>query len=235
MNVLSSILFFPRGGSAQVARSVAATLPGHGCDVTLLTGSLGSGLGDAKVFYAGLDPHVVDFDRGDAPMHPSYEDRPGAPDRCFAKLGDREYGEQVRAWSRALEKAGAAGMDALHLHHLTPVNEAAARVAPDVPVISHLHGTELAMLEQIAAGPPETWTHAEAWARRMRRWAASSEELIVQTAADIPLAAALLGIRESRFTVVPNGIDPESFKPESFDRGDFWRRQLVENPRSTLR
>ncbi len=37
----------------------------------------------------------------------------------------------------------------LHLHHLTPLNEAAARVAPDVPVVGHLHGTELLMLEAI--------------------------------------------------------------------------------------
>ncbi|MBK5231364.1 MAG: glycosyltransferase family 4 protein [Thermoleophilia bacterium] len=230
MHVLSAILFFPRGGSAQVARDLATYLPEHDCDVTLLAGSLGSGLGDARTFYAGLDPRVVDFDRGDAPMHPSYEDRPGAPDRCFARLGDEEYSAQVHAWSRAMEKADAAGMDALHLHHLTPMNEAAARVAPDVPVFSHLHGTELAMLERIAAGPPETWAHAESWARRMRRWAGSSSRLIMQTLEEIPTAAALLMVDEEKFTAVPNGFDPEIFKPEVLDRGDFWHRHLVEDP-----
>jgi glycosyltransferase involved in cell wall biosynthesis len=174
---------------------------------------------------------VVDFDRGDAPMHPSYEDRAGAPDRCFAKLDDEEYGDQILAWSRALEQADAAGKDALHLHHLTPMNEAACRVAPEVPVISHLHGTELAMLERIASGPPESWTHAEAWARRMRRWAQESAGLIVQTIADIPVAAALLEVGEEKIAVVPNGFNPDWFRPESLDRREFWHHHLVEDPR----
>ena len=86
-----------------MARDLARELPGHDCEVTLLSGSLGTGLGDARTFYAGLDPRLVDFGRGDVPMHPSYEDRPGAPDRCFAVLDDEEYGAQVHAWSRALE------------------------------------------------------------------------------------------------------------------------------------
>lgn len=230
MHVLSAILFFPRGGSAQVARALARELPEHDCEVTLLSGSLASGLGDARAFYAGLDLRVVDFDRGDAPMHPSFEDREGAADQCFAKLGDEEYSAHVHAWARAFDRANAAGMEALHLHHLTPMNEAAALVAPEVPVIAHLHGTELAMLERIAFGPPEAWTHAGAWARRIRRWAGSCSRLIVQTLEEIPAAAALLMVDEEKFTVVPNGFDPELFKPEVIDRGDFWHWHLVENP-----
>src|SRR5690349_3671824 len=75
-------MFFPRGGSAQVARALAEELPAHGWDVTILSGSLGrGGVGDADRFYAGLDVHAVDFTPGDAPMHPPSEDRPGAPDR----------------------------------------------------------------------------------------------------------------------------------------------------------
>ena len=38
-------------------------------------------------------------------------------------------------------------------------------MAPDVPVVGHLHGTELLMLERIADGAPAGWRHAEAWAR----------------------------------------------------------------------
>ena len=40
----------------------------------------------------------------------------------------------------------------LHLHHLTPLNAAAALAAPGVPVVGHLHGTELMMLEAIERG-----------------------------------------------------------------------------------
>jgi hypothetical protein len=59
---------------------------------------------------------------------------------------------------------GAAEADILHLHHLTPIHEAAARVAPEVPVVGHLHGTELLMLREIDDGPPAGWEHAAAWA-----------------------------------------------------------------------
>ena len=74
-------------------------------------------------------------------MHPSYEDRPDAPDRIFAALDDATYERQVTAWCRALQAVGAATADVLHLHHLTPINEAAARVAPGVRIVGHLHGT----------------------------------------------------------------------------------------------
>ena len=59
----------------------------------------------------------------------------------------------MTAWARALQSAGAAHADVLHLHHLTPLYEAAARVAPGVPIVGHLHGTELLMLEAIEARP----------------------------------------------------------------------------------
>ena len=35
----------------------------------------------------------------------------------------------------------------LHLHHLTPMHDAAALALPGMPVVTHLHGTELKMLD----------------------------------------------------------------------------------------
>src|SRR4051812_30496098 len=137
VRVLSALMFFPRGGSAQVARALARELPSRGWDVTLVSGSL-PGRGDAQRFYAGLDVRAVDFAAGDAPMHPSYEDRPGAPDAVFAAVGDADYEAHVAAWATALRDAGAAQADVLHLHHLTPIHEAAERVAPGVPLVTHL-------------------------------------------------------------------------------------------------
>lgn len=228
MRVLFGLLFFPRGGSSHVARAFATELPAHGWDVTVLSGSLADGHGDAREFYSGLELETVDFGPGGAPMHPSYEDRPDAPDPCFAQVGDAAYRDHVAHWSRALERAGAASADVLHLHHLTPLNEAAARVAPDVPVVGHLHGTELLMLERIAAGPPDSWAYADAWAERLRRWARACERLILLSESQVARATELLGVDRSDCVVVPNGFDAERFRPAGVDREAFWRHQLVE-------
>jgi glycosyltransferase involved in cell wall biosynthesis len=232
------LAFFPRGGSAHVTRNLAAALGGTGWDVTVLSGSL-PGPGDARAFYAGLDVRPLDMSRAleaadpmlaDPPMHPSYEDRPDAPDRVFAALDDQVYERQVVAWCRALQSVDAAGADVLHLHHLTPLHEAAARVAPAVPVIGHLHGTELLMLESIEADPGR-WEHAAAWAARMRGWAAASDRLILLSETQIARAEQLLGVDPARCVVVPNGFDPAVFAPRHLDHRAHWRRHLVDEPR----
>jgi glycosyltransferase involved in cell wall biosynthesis len=229
MRMVSALMFFPRGGSAHVARALARELPAHGCDVTIVSGSM-PGVGDAEHFYAGLDVRAVDFTRGDAPMHPSYEDRPDAPDRVFAALDDDAYEEHVEAWARALGDAGAAEADVLHLHHLTPLHEAAARVAPRVPVVGHLHGTELLMLERIADGPPPAWVHADAWARRMRRWAHRCSRLLLLSRTQLARARDTLGVEPERCVISPNGFDPQRFAPRDVERGAFWADALVEHP-----
>jgi len=234
--VLSALIFFPRGGSAHVARSLATNLPDHGWDVSVLSGSR-SGHGEAERFYAGLDPHVVDFTEAlasddpmaaDPPMHPSFEDREGAADRVMASLDDDEYERQVAAWSRALSDAGADSADVLHLHHLTPINEAAARVAPDVPVVGHLHGTELLMLEAIEGGAG--WPHGERWAERMRTWAGRAERLVLLSQSAEERAEGLLGVDAEHCLILPNGFDPEAFHPRDVDRKAHWRRHLVDEP-----
>ncbi|MEP6638808.1 MAG: glycosyltransferase family 4 protein, partial [Chloroflexota bacterium] len=169
-----------------------------------------------------------------APMHPSYEDRVDAPDAVFAGLDDETFERQVRAWVSALSDAGATAADLLHLHHLTPINEAALRVAPHVPVIGHLHGTELLMLEQIADGPPQGWRHAEAWALRMRTWANRCARLIVLSPSQIARAERLLGVSRDRFFVVPNGFNAPAFRRRDVDRPSLWREALVEEPRGWL-
>ena len=242
--VISALCFFPRGGSSHVARALALELPAFGWDVTILSGSRRDldGHGDARRFYRGLDVRTVDFDAalatddpmapppGIAPMHPSYEDRPGAPDRVFASLGKEVYERQVVAWAAALREAGAADAGALHLHHLTPLNAAAARVAPGVPVIGHLHGTELLMLEDIAAGPPPSWRDAEVWAERMRAWARACRRLVLLSPSQVARAVALLGVDPERCLVMPNGYAPERLRRMEVDREAHWRRHLVERP-----
>ncbi len=230
MRVLNGLMFFPRGGSAHVARSLSEALVLSGWEVRILSGSVSHGPGDAERFYRGLDVHAVDFAEHEAPMHPSYEDRPGAPDRCFALVDDSEYLAHVAAWERALLEAEAESFDVLLLNHLTPLNEAALRVAPEVPVVGHLHGTELIMLERIRDGAPAHWRHAGPWAARMRRWARSCARVVVQTPRNVDRAVDLLDVEPHACVVVPNGFDPELFAPQNVNRTTFWRRTLSEEP-----
>lgn len=232
------LMFFPRGGSAHVTRALAGALPASGWDVTLVSGSR-AGAGDARRFFPGLELRTVDFTaalaaedpmRAEPPMHPSFEDRPGAADRVFAALDDERYERQVAAWARALAGASAAEADVLYLHHLTPMNEAAARIAPGVPVVAHLHGTELLMLEAIDEGPPAEWERAEAWAERMRNWAQAAARVVTQSEGLVERAVSLLGIERERCFVVPNGYDPDRFAPREVDRAALWSRHLVSEP-----
>jgi len=246
IRMLMGAYFYPRGGSAHAARALAGGLGRNGVEVTLIAGSR-SDLDEATLassFYAGLSLRPVDFtpairsadplryegDVGRAPIHGSYEDRPGALDPVLAKLDDEQLELQVRAWAAAFEKAGEGGVDVLYLHHLTPLNEAAARALPEVPVIGHVHGTELLMLEAIEQGPPAGWEHAEEWAQRLRRWAARCRRIVVNDRGGLARAAALLGLEEERFVYLPNGFDA-TFAPGEVDRRAHWRRHLVEQTR----
>ena len=158
------------------------------------------------------------------PLHPSYEDRPGAPDRWMASLDDGVLEHQVRAWAGALLRAGAREADVLHLNHLTPLNAAAARVAPEVPVVGHLHGTELLMLEELAPEHP--------WRQRLGEWARRCERLIVLSDTQVARAQALLDIDPARCERIANGFDPARFdRRPAPDRAAHWRRHLVDEPR----
>ena len=238
-----SLLFFPRGGSAQVARYVARALPGAGWDVTLVAGSLGdeSEASNATVFFKGVeDLRSVDYTAArdapdplacDPPFQPSFEDRDDAPDRVFAAVPDEAYERLVSTWEKVLGDAGAADADVLHLHHLTPMNEAAARSFPEVPVVGHLHGTEVLMLNAIDEGPPSGWEHAAAWAERMRGWAQACERLLVLSPDAVDRVPELLGVDPERVVWAPNGFEPDSFDRRPIDRRSLWRRWLVEEPR----
>jgi glycosyltransferase involved in cell wall biosynthesis len=212
-------------------------LPQVGWEVTLAAGSLG-GPGEqthAPTFFTGLDLVTVYYSpdrKGGVPFQPSYEDRPGAPDRVFARIGDEEYERLVEAWVGALERAGAARADLLHLHHLTPANEAALRGFPAVPVVGQLHGTELALLRTLEEGVPAGWRFAGPWQRRMRGWAHACARLIVPPGSSAEIAR-LLDLPRSALVELASGVELDLFRRQPLDRGQrlaHWRRWLVERP-----
>jgi glycosyltransferase involved in cell wall biosynthesis len=205
--------------------------------VTLAAGSLGEPgeLTHAPTFFPGFDLVRVDYspDRaGGVPFQPSYEDRPGAPDRVFTRVDDDVYERLVEVWADALDRAGAARAELLHLHHLTPANEAALRAFPAVPVVGQLHGTELAMLRAIEEGASPGWRFAERWQRRMRGWARACARLIVPPAAGAEVAQ-LLGVPRGAIAELPSGVELDLFQRRPLNRGQrlgLWRRWLVEQP-----
>jgi D-inositol-3-phosphate glycosyltransferase len=159
-----SLLFYPRGGSSQVVRYLLPALEGSGWQVSLVAGSLGEP-GDrthAQSFFK--HPLLTPVDYGPAlraheqggdppgeamPMHPSYEDRPRAPDPVFAAVSPAAGDHFAAAWERVIANAWPQPPDVAHVHHLTPMHEAVARRFPQVPLVTHLHGTEILLLEQI--------------------------------------------------------------------------------------
>src|SRR3954451_20314340 len=242
LRVVMALMFFPRGGSSHVVRNLAHFLPEAGWDVTVLTGSLGAAgkESNAETFFRGFDIHSVDYSaaidapdplRADPPLHPSFEDRPDAPDRAFAKVDEETYEHLVAAWEEALAEAGAADAELPDLTNLTPMHEAAIRSFPNVPRVGHLHGTEMLMLRDIAAGPPPAWDHAAAWAERIRSWAHASARLFVLSPDAAERIPQLLGVERDRVVVAPNGFDPQIFDRRPVDRIALWREWLVQEPR----
>ena len=124
------------GPGSALPRGALGAL-GHA--VTVCCGSLGppGSSSHAVTFFAGLDVQALDFTEATAwfeqgrdpmaapvPFHPSFEDRPGVPDRVFASLDDIAYQRQVAVWQSLLERVGLP--DLYHIHHLTHVNDAVA-------------------------------------------------------------------------------------------------------------
>lgn len=242
---LQALMFFPRGGSAHVVRHLALALPGSGWSTRVIAGSLGApgAPGHAPSFF-GEEVDLVAVPYDDAlraavpvlaspPMHPSFEDREGAPDPVMAGLDDAVAEHLAAEWTRILAAPGVLGeVELAHLHHLTPVHEAVARLRPDVPVVTHIHGTELLMLDEAERGAE--WAHAVAWRARMRRWAAGSARVIASSAPAADDVERLLGVDPARVVVVPNGVDLSVFAPRRApppERHALFRRWLCEEPR----
>ena len=95
------LIFYPRGGSAQVARYLSRALEPLGWEVSLACGSLGAEGRTTHVatFFVGLPVKATDYTPAVAahaagrdpmaepiPIHPSFEDVGDVPDRVFAAV-----------------------------------------------------------------------------------------------------------------------------------------------------
>jgi glycosyltransferase involved in cell wall biosynthesis len=128
----------------------------------------------------------------------------------MAGLDDRVAHHLVDEWTRILGADGVLdGVDVVHLHHLTPAHAALQRLRPDLPFVTHLHGTELLMLDEAARG--EAPAHIAEWRARMRHWVGRSARVIVSSDPALEDARRLLGVDPERIEVVPNGVDVDLF------------------------
>ena len=172
------------------------------------------------------------------PLHPSYEDRAGAADRILTSVSPALADRQVAAWAKTFARGEPP--DLIHLHHLTPLADAAAQVWPGRPTIAHLHGTELKMLAEIGrrrllpgglAGP--AWRYTGYWVDRLRSTARRADRLVVVADADVAEAVRWLDVPRERISVVPNGVDTDRFDRQTLTPDDKlarWRRWLVARP-----
>lgn len=164
LEVIQTLLFFPRGGSAQVIRYLARALIGQEVRSRIISGSLGAP-GDqshAQTFFDDLDVAPVDYTDALAafeagmdplecriPMHPSYEDRRDVPDRIFTSVDAETAAYLETRWAELLPELFADTPDLFHVHHLSPLQASVRTNWPGCPMIGHVHGTELKMLAAI--------------------------------------------------------------------------------------
>jgi len=113
-----------------------------------------------------------------------------------------------------------------------------------VPVVTHLHGTEVFILEQIEQddaadcdgsriGSPVSRRHADYWAQWLRDTAQRSTRILAASTDHAARAVRILGISEDGVMVISTGVDTEHFRRlglTASDRLALLRRWLVDDP-----
>jgi glycosyltransferase involved in cell wall biosynthesis len=106
---------------------------------------------------------------------------------------------------------------------------------PAVPIVTHLHGTELKMLDMIERGEPGAGQgpHARWWAERMGDAARSAEATIVISPHQHDEAIRLLDLDPATVHLLPDGVDVERFavrRSDGAERRAHWLHWLVHDP-----
>lgn len=255
LKILMGIIFYPRGGSAQVVRYLSQALTDLGHEVYLVTGSVNDGDSqhNANIFYNGLPLTTVDYtaawqgfiqglnpisEEWSVPFHPSYEDKPNVPDRVFYKVNRSEYAALLRCWKQVFQDVGQhIQPDVMHLHHLNHMHLAAAEVLPEVVMATQLHGTEIKMLENLAVIEQETGIHdtLSDFSRDIMNKGVRSMNHFFAISPDIRQRGInQFAIKENDITTVPNGVNVSTFKPLDWSNDQklaFLRKILVEEPK----
>jgi glycosyltransferase involved in cell wall biosynthesis len=240
MRILHSLMFYPRGGSAFVARALVHEAMKKGHDARIVAGSLGEAgeFSHAPSFYFGLNTYAMAYDGAKAwfeagrdpmqhprPFHPSYEDRGTVPDRLFSEVSPRVANWFIERWTDFFEVvAREFTPDVIHMHHLTPQIYAVQSIFPGVPVVVHLHGTELKLLERLStpgASRANGGRYGQYWISLFREAASLADMAVAVCPSDRVKALRELGITDSRIITIPNGVDVSQFRPDRRSDGQF--------------
>jgi glycosyltransferase involved in cell wall biosynthesis len=103
-------------------------------------------------------------------------------------------------------------------------------------VVTHLHGTELKMLDAIERGEPGVAdaAHAAWWGRRLRASARRARATLAISPHVRSEAIRLLGVDPATVHLLRNGVDVERFRPQELtaeQRLAHWLHWLVDSPR----
>jgi glycosyltransferase involved in cell wall biosynthesis len=104
---------------------------------------------------------------------------------------------------------------------------------PHVPIVTHLHGTELKMLHALAEGELGPGPHGRWWAERMGEWARAADATIVISPFQHGEAVRLLGLDPETVHWLPDGVDVARFsveRPGVEERRRRWLDWLVRDP-----
>ena len=93
---------------------------------------------------------------------------------------------------------------------------------PGVPVITHLHGTELKMLMSVQDGtiPDRPGRFSRHWVERMQRWAGDSDRWWSSPPTTINLPWSFHDVEPGCVTTIANGVDTETFSPAARSTGE---------------
>ena len=240
--VVSALFFFPRGGSAQVTRSLARALPAAGWQPTLAAGSLGQP-GEpthAASFFAGIDVHALDYSpRSGSRSHWPRRFLPallrGSPGCARSHLRRRRRG-RLRTARRGLDRPARARRCGRR------------RPAPSAPPDPRQRGRGTRLPRAAGAGPAARDRARDAAHDRGRSAAglalrpglgpapasrAQRCALVVVPPGAEADAALLLGLERAQLRGLPSGVELERFSRRPLaeeERLAFWRRWLVEQP-----
>ena len=173
----------------------------------------------------------------DVPFPPSYEDKPGAPDRVFYRVSRTEMRHLVACWEDVLSKTTRQFQpDVVHLHHLNHVHLAAIGLASmrRLPKLAHLHGTELKMLQEMNHLTVSDHGEMRLWDEALRKAAAGMQHFVVISPDNLERSKQVLALEADKLSFIPNGVDLELFRPRNLARQrkmSLLEKLLVKSPR----